>query len=257
MIPKIIHYCWFGDKEIPKALQGYIHGWENICPDWEIRLWNEYNFDVNGNSFTKSAYEQKKYAYVSDYVRVWALYNFGGVYLDTDVELKLSLDEFLNYQAFSCFELPMVCFTSAVWGSIKNHSLNKILLDYYKDRIYFNTEPPNTANISNILVSEFKIDSTANNIQIGNNGENTIHIFPSNYFCLDLPINYATHHFDGSWLDKKETISYKEALHQDYYLNEISKYSYNRNLTKYIAMEIPFKELVRLIYLYFKRRLKR
>jgi len=257
MIPKIIHYCWFGQREIPSTLQEYIRGWKILCPDWEIKLWSESNFDISSNIFTKSAYEQKKYAYVSDYVRVWALYKFGGVYLDVDVELKRPLNEFLNCQAFSCFEITNFCFTSAVWGSISKHSLNELLLNYYKEREYSDSEPPNTATINKFLIDKFHIDSSSNKNQIGNNGVNTVHIFASHYFCLDLPINYATHHFYGSWLDKKETISYKEVVHEDYYLKKISEYSYNRNLTKYLAAEISFKELIRLIYLYLKYRLKR
>ncbi|MEG0035003.1 MAG: capsular polysaccharide synthesis protein, partial [Bacilli bacterium] len=81
MIPKIIHYCWFGKKDIPEPLQHYITGWKEKCPDWEIKLWNEDNFDINSHPFTKKAYEEKKYAFVSDYVRALALCEFGGVYL--------------------------------------------------------------------------------------------------------------------------------------------------------------------------------
>lgn len=255
MIPKILHYCWFGQKEIPPTLQKYICGWKVLCPDWEIKLWNEDNFDINSNIFTKNAYDQKKYAYVSDYVRVWALYNFGGVYLDTDVELKLPLDSLLKYQAFSCFERSGICFTSAVWGSIKEHSLNKVLLSYYENRKYHNSEPPNTININNILTHVFNINCDEDKDQVGNDGVNTIHIFASHYFCLDLPINYATHHFYGSWLDERNEKNYKDYVHQNYYLENIKNYSYNRDLTKYVARTIKSKELVRLIYLYIKYKL--
>lgn len=255
VIPRIIHYCWFGGKEIPSIMKSYIEGWKRVCPNWEIKLWNEKTFDITSNTFTKTAYEQKKFAYVSDYVRVWALYNFGGVYLDTDVELKLPLDDFLNYQAFSCFELPNVCFTSAVWGAMEKHSLSKKLLDYYNDRTYIISEVPNTQNITKILVRDFGINCAVDEIQVGNDGQNTIHIFASHFFCLDLPKNYATHHFYGSWLDEKNERNYKDFVHQNYYLENIKSYSYNRDLTKYVAKTINPKELVRLIYLYVKYKL--
>lgn len=118
MIPKIIHYCWFGRKNIPESLQHYINGWKDKCPGWEIKLWNEDNFDINSHPFTQKAYEEKKYAFVSDYVRAMALHKFGGVYLDTDVEIKHPIDEFLTLEAFSSFEIDSIPFTSAVWGSM-------------------------------------------------------------------------------------------------------------------------------------------
>ena len=257
LIPRVIHYCWFGPKEIPPVLQEYIHGWKIVCPHWEIKLWNEGNFDIDSNTFTRSAYDQKKYAFVADYVRVWALYNFGGVYLDTDVELKLPLDIFLKYQSFSCFERSGICFTSAVWGSIKKHSLNKKLLNYYEGRIYNKSEPTNTTNINNILTQFFHINCNEDIDQIGSDGVNTIHIFSSHYFCLDLPINYATHHFYGSWLDEKNERSCKDFVHQSYYLELVKNYSYNRDITKYVAKKINLKEFLRLIYLYIKHKLLR
>lgn len=73
MIPKIIHYCWFGDKEIPEQLKKYMASWKKYCPDYELKLWNEENFDINSNQYVKEAYENKKYAFVTDYVRLFAL----------------------------------------------------------------------------------------------------------------------------------------------------------------------------------------
>lgn len=256
MIPKIIHYCWFGEKDIPLALQSYISKWSVICSGWEIKLWNESNFDVFSHIFTKTAYEQKKYAYVSDYVRAWVLYNYGGVYLDVDVELKLPLDEFLNLESFSCFETDNFCFSSAIWGSIAKHSLLKKVLSYYEGRIYSSSENTNVDLISNILYDDFKIVKFLDENQLGCDGENKINIFSSNYFCLDVPVNYATHHFHGSWLDESNKKSYKNYVNNRNYINKIKKMEYDRELTVYVAKKISFKELIRLFFLFVRNRIK-
>lgn len=104
MIPKIIHYCWFGRGEMPELAQKSIASWHKYMPDWEYKLWNEDNFDVNAVPYTKEAYEAKKYAFVSDYVRLWALEREGGIYFDTDVEVYRPFDELLCYKAFAGFE---------------------------------------------------------------------------------------------------------------------------------------------------------
>ena len=104
MIPRIIHYCWFGRGEMPQLAKDCIASWHKCMPDWEYKLWNEDNFDVSQIPYAKEAYEAKKYAFVSDYVRLWALYNEGGVYLDTDVEVFKSFDDLLFQSAFAGFE---------------------------------------------------------------------------------------------------------------------------------------------------------
>ena len=103
-IPKIIHYCWFGRGEKPEIVKRCINSWKENLKDYEIIEWNENNFDININNYVKEAYENKKYAFVSDYVRVYALYNMGGIYFDTDVEVFKSLDEFLQEDSFWGFE---------------------------------------------------------------------------------------------------------------------------------------------------------
>ena len=92
-IPKIIHYCWFGKNEKPDIVIKCIDSWKKILNEYEIIEWNEKNFKIDSNKFVKQAYDSKKFAFVSDYVRVYALYNYGGIYLDTDVEVFKSLDE--------------------------------------------------------------------------------------------------------------------------------------------------------------------
>ena len=104
MIPKKIHYIWFGKGEKNERIKTCIESWKKYLPDYEIIEWTEDNFDININDFAKLAYDNKKWAYVSDVARLWILYNEGGIYMDTDVELYKPLDEFLNEEGFIGFE---------------------------------------------------------------------------------------------------------------------------------------------------------
>lgn len=104
MIPKIIHYCWFGRGEMPKLAKDCIASWHKYMPDWEYVLWNEGNFDINYNDYTRDAYQAKKYAFVSDVVRLFALKIYGGLYLDVDFEVLRPFDDLMGYKAFAGFE---------------------------------------------------------------------------------------------------------------------------------------------------------
>ena len=104
MIPKIIHYCWVGNSPKPKSVLYCIESWRKYCPGYEIREWNESNYDFSKNGYMKQAYEAKKWGFVPDYARLDIIYKYGGIYLDTDVELIKSLDELLNQTAFMGFE---------------------------------------------------------------------------------------------------------------------------------------------------------
>lgn len=88
MIPRIIHYCWFGGNPLPEETKKYIEGWKEKCPNYIIKEWNESNIDLTQNQYIKDAYKEKKWAFVTDYVRLYALVSEGGIYMDTDVELK-------------------------------------------------------------------------------------------------------------------------------------------------------------------------
>ncbi|WP_337518613.1 glycosyltransferase family 32 protein, partial [Alistipes ihumii] len=96
MIPKIIHYCWFGRGKMPELAEHCLASWRKFLPDYELKLWNEDSFDVNRLRFTRQAYERRKFAFVTDYVRLYALKSFGGIYMDTDVEVLRSLDDLLG-----------------------------------------------------------------------------------------------------------------------------------------------------------------
>ena len=100
MIPKIIHYCWFGRKALPRSAKKCIESWKKYLPDYEIKEWNEDNFDVNMIPYTQEAYSAKRYAFVSDYARFYILYHYGGIYFDTDVEVIKPIDDILEKGAF-------------------------------------------------------------------------------------------------------------------------------------------------------------
>lgn len=105
MIPKIIHYCWFGRNPLPDSAVKCINSWKKFFPDYEIKEWNEDNFDVNIIPYTREAYEAKKYAFVSDYARFWILYKYGGLYFDTDVEVIKPMDDIVNRGPFMGVEV--------------------------------------------------------------------------------------------------------------------------------------------------------
>lgn len=137
MIPKIIHYCWFGRNPLPESAIKCINSWRTFFPDYEIKEWNEDNFDVNIIPYTKEAYEARKYAFVSDYARMWILYHYGGLYFDTDVEVIKSMDDIVERGPFMGIEVeamsgdyPLVA-PGLGLGVNPGLGLYKEILDYY------------------------------------------------------------------------------------------------------------------------------
>ncbi len=131
MIPKTIHYCWFGRGPKPKLAERCIASWKKFCPDYEIIEWNEDNFDVNSSGYTRMCCEQKKYAFLSDYVRLWAVEKYGGVYFDTDVELVKPIDHLLENHAFYCFETPDYVASGLGFGSVAGGETIRAMLAEY------------------------------------------------------------------------------------------------------------------------------
>lgn len=131
-IPKIIHYCWFGGNEKPECILKCIKSWKKYCPDYEIKEWNETNFDINLFQYTKEAYEAKKWAFVSDVARLWVIYNYGGIYMDTDVEILNNIDHILEYDLFMFFQSERTLNTGMGFGAPKNNHIVKSILDDYR-----------------------------------------------------------------------------------------------------------------------------
>ncbi|WP_256988775.1 glycosyltransferase family 32 protein [Bacillus sp. EB106-08-02-XG196] len=210
MIPKVIHYCWFGKGELSPLIKNCISSWKKFCPDYEIIEWNESNFDINSSIWTKEAYDKKKYAFVSDYARLFILYNYGGIYLDTDVELTKNIDEFLLHEAFSCFENDKYVSTGII-GSVPRHKVIKNFLEYY-DGLHFINEDGSIKDIPNVrfmteILKEYGL-KVNNEFQILNG----FCIYPRTYFCpIDANGNrdfskktYCIHHFTSSWRPEKD-----------------------------------------------------
>lgn len=212
-IPKIIHYCWFGGNPLSQEAEGFIASWKKYCPDFEIREWNESNFDITCNAYVREAYEAKKWAFVTDYVRLWALDRYGGIYMDTDVELLKPIDRFLEHTAFSGFENEGYIPT-AIMGSVPGGEWVRLLMHDYDDRHFL--LPDGTMDTTTNVITITRVTQEHYNLRLDNSFqelENVLTLYPKDYFC---PKNYSTrvieltenthaiHHFSGSWMDAKE-----------------------------------------------------
>ena len=137
MIPKVIHYCWFGNKKLPDRVKKNIDSWKKYCPDFKIIEWNEKNFDIKGNSFVAQAYKDKAWAFVSDYFRVKIIEEYGGIYLDTDMELFSSIDFVRTNSLVLPFETNNVC--AGIIGATAHHPIVKQWYEsYLKDHFATN-----------------------------------------------------------------------------------------------------------------------
>ncbi len=207
MIPKIIHYVWVGNNPKPQFVLDCIATWKKHLPDYEIMEWGNECLNNINNTYVNEAYQNKKWAFVSDYIRLYALYQHGGIYLDTDVEVTQSFDRFLNLEFFSGYELydgkyfPI----TAAMGASKESDIIKGLLSGY-DNIRFEIDgelnlEPNTFKISRFFSSEFNLTPPYDGSKASYLDEKSI-IFPSYYFCYpeDKKMNFSIHHFNGSWL---------------------------------------------------------
>lgn len=207
MIPKKIHYCWFGGNPLPELAQKCIESWKKYCPDYEIIEWNEQNFDLNCCDYVKEAYAAKKWAFVSDVARLYALVTQGGIYMDTDVEVLRPMDDILERcEAVSGFETD-TSIPTGLMGCCAHHPLFEELLHDYDDAHFLKEDgtPDLTTNVVRItntcLKYGLKLDNTLQTVA-------GFTLFPKDYFCpkdsttreLHLTENtYTIHHFDGSW----------------------------------------------------------
>ena len=208
MIPKKIHYCWFGGKPLPEDAKNYIESWKKYCPDYEIKEWNESNFNLDMYPYVREAYDNRKFAFVSDVARLYAMYTEGGIYMDTDVEVLKPLDDFLKYDGVSGFE-SSTQIPTGLMASRDLHPLVKEWLDEYKD-IHFIKDDGSfdmTTNVTRITNSCLKYGFVADGKM---QTVKDFTFFPSDYFCpknaktgiIELTDNtYTIHHFSGSWLE--------------------------------------------------------
>lgn len=203
MIPKTIHYCWFGGKPLPKSAKKCIASWRKFMPDHEIKEWNESNFNVNMIPYMAEAYTAKKYAFVSDYARFWVLYHEGGLYFDTDVEVIRSFENVLSQGAFMGMESQSTLNPGLGLASEAGHLFYKWYLDYFADK-HFNKE-----QLSMCPVVSTKMEQSGwqhlNSIQ----KIEDITLYPPDFFCPQAnaasPIHLtentlSIHHFSATWL---------------------------------------------------------
>lgn len=228
MIPKKIHYCWFGGNPLPESAKKYIETWKKYCPDYEIIEWNETNFDVTQNQYCKEAYEAKKWAFVSDCARFWILYKYGGIYFDTDVEVIKPLDDIVARGPFMGCErdgdknqaAAIAAAPGLGLGVNPGLGLYKEILELY-DSLQFKN-PDGSLNLKTVVQY-----TTETLVKHGLKNTNQIqrcagiYIYPREYFCpkdfetgvLTITENtYTIHHFSATWISNcgkyKQKIKY-------------------------------------------------
>ena len=210
VIPKIIHFCWFGGGEKSKDVLEYIKTWQQLSPDYKIMEWHEKTYSIeNSIPYVKEAYSSKKWAFVSDYVRLYALYNYGGIYLDTDVQILKSFDDLLKNEVFFGFESKDYLCT-AVMGACSKHWFVKEFLDSYKERHFIKEDGTLDTVTTNVVVLTKLLcqHGLVLNGKVQNISE--IKIYPQKYFSDNSLINlfnkykkssYAYHHYSASWYE--------------------------------------------------------
>lgn len=225
-IPKVIHYCWFGRSNKSKFINKCMNSWSKHLPDYKIIEWNENNFDINCNKYVKEAYAQKKYAFVSDVARLNALYNYGGVYFDTDIEVRKSLDKYLNKaRVIMAFESKKIIMTG-FFCTRKNDDFIKKWLNQYDNLVFIDENgkcdlTPNTFRVTDLLVEEgLKLNGLRQSLK------EDIEIFPNEIFGA-YDVDNSTynenentviiHHYNSSWRTK----SYKVKDFMKRYLSKL------------------------------------
>ena len=231
MIPKKIHYCWFGNGEKSELVKKCIASWEKFCTDCEIIEWNESNYDVKKNEYMYQAYQAKRWGFVSDYARLDIIHRYGGVYLDTDVELVKGLDDLMMGDGFIGFELPVdtdsiqyTVNTGQGFGAPAGSEVIRKMLEEYNELSFLNGDGTQnltacpTYNTRALQSMGLKLTNEYQQIE-------GFDIYPAEYFC---PINwknkkceitkntYSIHHFNASWLTESEKRKRKFSRYVDY-----------------------------------------
>lgn len=232
MIPKVIHYCWFGGSPIPKMLKRLMKSWGKYCPDYEIKEWNESNFKIEcAPKYVQDAYAAKKWAFVSDYARLWIIYNYGGIYLDTDVELIKPLDSLLSYDGFFGFECHdyKTINTGLGFGAIKGLRILLDLMEPYNTQKFVYPDAGKGEFLPNTWINWPVFEAhgavRTDSIQLI---DNNVAFFPSEYFDpmtsylrneIHITDNtYSIHHYAMTWDDEHEKKIRKERIERGFIL---------------------------------------
>lgn len=221
MIPKIIHFCWLSGDKYPPLLSQCMESWHKILPDYKFMLWDTNRFPLDQSVWVKEAFDNKKYAFAADYIRLYAVYNYGGIYLDCDVEVVKRFDDLLNLPYFIGGEAYDFRWEIAAFGAEKGCQWVKQCLDYYKDRHFILEDgsldmKPMPDVINEIILGNFKT-RRIQTIEEFDCHENVFNIFPGDWFCAHAALNpdespmlnyivsdstYCVHHFANSWLPR-------------------------------------------------------
>lgn len=226
MIPKIIHYCWFGGNEKPDSVKQCIQSWKKYCPDYEIKEWNESNFDIHANDYCRAAYATKRWAFVADYARLFVLYKYGGIYMDTDVEVIRSFDPLMNHNGFLCFENDKNV-SIGTFGVTVQSPLVRDFLESYKNRHFKRADgtydtTTNLKIITQVLVERYGIQLNGKEqVLLGD-----VLVLPMEAFIAKSYLTgwimkdertYAIHHYSATWRDME---SQKRAELQSNYVRK-------------------------------------
>jgi len=209
MIPKILHLCWLSGDEYSPLIAKCIQSWKEKCPDYEVRIWNTKNFDISSSAWVSEAFNKKKYAFAADYIRLWAVYNYGGIYLDSDVEVIKTFDDLLHLNSFMGFALDGN-YEPAIFGAIPKQEWLQKCLCHYNNRHFIKTD--GTLDmltlpyvIKPILKKEYGMEPKNLRDKINFVADANIKLFPYDFFSPDI-INmritlntYTVHHFTGYW----------------------------------------------------------
>ena len=216
MIPKIIHYCWFGGKPLPKDAQKCIASWKKYCPEYEIKRWDESNFDINCHPFVKAAYEAKAWAFVSDYARLKVVYENGGIYLDTDVELLKNLGELLKNPCYVGVQYNgYLCATGLGFGAVRFSPVVHAMMKKY-DSITFNAQKKSEfacPYLNNDVICNLGYKKSDGVVYL-----ESVTIYPPRYFdpypsgsCESFMSSetISIHHYSATWTSGKQRMKRK------------------------------------------------
>lgn len=252
MIPKIIHYCWFGGNPLPKLAKKCIKSWKKFCSDYEIIEWNENNYDISSAPlYVRQAYDAKKWAFVTDYVRLQVVYENGGIYLDTDVEIIKPIDNFLCYDAYFGFQNDNYIATGLGFGAVKNADILYNMMADYKDIPFIKADGSfdlTTCPKRNLhIFNEYGFNLNGEDQEI-----NHIAVFSADYFC---PMNgwtgevlltnnsHTIHHFSASWYSKQDKKNLVENRKKD---RKLKRYYKTCTLIKKILGEKLYNKIKRI-----------
>lgn len=212
MIPKVIHYCWFGGNPLPKSAIKCIESWRKHMPDYEIKRWDENNFNVHEISYTREAYKNKLFAFVSDYARFWILEREGGIYLDTDVEMIKPLYDIVSMGSYMGIEQGNNVAPGLGLACVAHEAFIKEMVNHYKGLSFY--RPDGSINYDTVVYH-----TTQKLFGKGWTGKESciagFNIYPSEYFCPKdyetgelriTPSTYTIHHYSATWITPKQML---------------------------------------------------